>query len=134
MGPGLRVSDLEAAARFYRDGLGLSIVGRVPLGELEELILGFGPDRRPPFLFLVGPKDAKSQERDEGPKSPGRIVFAVSNAQAAHARLLSAGYAPDPIKVHEASGTILFWATDPDGYRLEITQPGQSGAQGGEHG
>ncbi|MDG2002066.1 MAG: VOC family protein [Novosphingobium sp.] len=123
LGPGLAVSDLAAALKFYRDGFGLVEVGRVPLGEREEIILATGTARMPPFLFLVGPKQGKDEALAAGKADRGRIVFTVADLQAARARLAAAGYSPGEIKTHEGSGTALFWASDPDGHRLEIVQP-----------
>lgn len=128
LGSGLRVSNLDAALRFYRDGLGLVEAGRVPLGDLEELILAAGSAPAPPFLFLVGPKQGKDEQLVGTKADRGRIVFAVTDLQAARGRLADAGYAPGEIKTHEGSGTQLFWASDPDGHRLEIIQPAASAA------
>jgi len=123
MGPGLWTEDLDAAFRFYTEGLGLTQATRLEFGDTVEIILSFGAEPRPPMLMLLGPKDAEHGEAVPSEQRKDKLVLAVSDAEAARARLASAGYEPSEIHVHEQSGTRVFWATDPDGHRLEITQP-----------
>jgi catechol 2,3-dioxygenase-like lactoylglutathione lyase family enzyme len=127
MGPGLRVADLETATRFYRDGLGLNLLTRIPLGDAEEVIFGFGAGSEPPMLFLVGPKQGAAAPDDPPQNWRGRIVFAVPDIEALHHHLAAAGYEPGDIRRHEASGTRLFMVDDPDGHRVEIIQPSPQG-------
>ncbi len=114
MGPGLRVADLEIAVPFYTGGLGLTLVRQLSLSEgREEVVLAFGDNPQPPFLSLVGPLE---------PGTNSRTVLAVSDIAAVHDRLAALGYEPGEMRVHEDSGTQLFWASDPDGNGFEIIQ------------
>jgi catechol 2,3-dioxygenase-like lactoylglutathione lyase family enzyme len=121
MGTGLRTNDLDGAIRFWRDGLGLVEVTRLGAGELTEVIMGFAGEPKPPMVMLLARKDGEAEAIVSNDKD--KLVLSVSDAEAARARLAAAGYAPGEIHVHEASGTKVFWVTDPDGHRLEITQP-----------
>ena len=123
IGTGLRTNDLDAAIRFWRDGLGLAEITRVEAGELIEVIMGFGPTLAPPMLMLLARKDGVPEELVPAATRKDKLVLSVSDAEAARTRLAAAGYAPGDIHVHEPSGTHLFWVSDPDGHRLEITQP-----------
>lgn len=117
-GPGLGTADLDRAIRFYEDGLGLKQAMRFTSGSVEEVIMSFGGDTALPMLLLVKPLKGDPEK----PSATDKLVLSVSDAAAMQARLLAAGYEPGEIHTHEASGTIIFWVTDPDGHRLEIVQ------------
>jgi len=121
VGPGFRTGDLDGALRFWREGLGMVELTRLDLGELVEVILGFGGDPRPPMVMLLARKDGAPEVITANDKD--KLVLSVSDAEAVRARLAGAGFAPTELHVHEASGTRVFFVTDPDGHRLEITQP-----------
>lgn len=123
MGAGLRTNDLDAAIRFWRDGLGLVEIHRIEPGDVVEVIMGFGGESRPPMLLLLARKDGVPEDLVPAEKRKDKLVLSVSDAEAVRAKLAAAGYAPGEIHVHEASGTKVFWVSDPDGHRLEITQP-----------
>jgi catechol 2,3-dioxygenase-like lactoylglutathione lyase family enzyme len=116
----IHAGDLDASVAFYRDGLGLVEMQRLDLGNAIEVILGFG-DAQSPFVLLLADKGAG----DAAPVLPrplAKLVLATSDAEKLHARLDSAGHAPTAIHLHAASGTRVFFVTDPDGNRIEITQ------------
>lgn len=122
IGPALRSSDLERSTRFYEQGLGMHVLRTIRMGSATEVILGFGGDIGQPVILL---------DKDDAPgKSPaiehgnadGRIMLRVDDADALSARLTAAGYVPDAMHADPAHQRKVFWATDPDGYRFEITQ------------
>lgn len=117
-GPGLGAADLDRSIQFYRDGLGLKLVMRFTPGSVEEAIMSFGEDNAQPMLLLVKPLEGDPEK----PSATDKLVLSVSDAAAMQARLRAAGYDPGEIHTHEASGTKIFWVTDPDGHRLEIVQ------------
>ena len=124
MGPGLYSSDLDASIAFFRDGLGLTLVGRFSPGStLEEAILSFGTGMTPPFIILARPNNAASPEPAGHVRRGDRIVLRVSDADAVRQRLVTAGFEAGEITVHSSSDTRIFWTSDPDGHHLEITQP-----------
>jgi catechol 2,3-dioxygenase-like lactoylglutathione lyase family enzyme len=123
IGAGLRTNDLDAAIRFWRDGLGLVEITRLEPGELIEVIMGFGTTVGPPMLLLLARRDGVPEDLVPAERRKDKLVLSVSDTEAARAQLAAAGYAPGEIHVHEPSGTHIFWVNDPDGHRLEITQP-----------
>jgi catechol 2,3-dioxygenase-like lactoylglutathione lyase family enzyme len=121
MGPGFRTGDLDQALRFWREGLAMVELTRLNFGDTVEVILGFGANPKPPMVMLLARSDGTGEEI--AVNATDKLVLAVSDAGAARARLEAAGFAPTEIHLHEASGTRVFFVTDPDGRRLEITQP-----------
>ncbi|MET0251083.1 MAG: VOC family protein [Novosphingobium sp.] len=119
LGPGLLTNDLDRALRFYQEGLGLSVLHRLDLPGVTEVMLGFGTRREPPLLMLVKPKDSPP---DRGTASGDKFVLTTNDAAAVAKRLQAAGYEPGPVKGGSAGGVRTFWVTDPDGHRLEIIQ------------
>ena len=121
MGAGYRTADLDAALRFWTEGLGMAELTRLDHGELVEVILGFDGRQTPPMILLLARKDGADEEIIVSDKD--KLVLSVPDAEAARVRLVDAGYEPTALRVHEASGTKVFFVTDPDGHRREITQP-----------
>lgn len=119
MGPAVRVTDIEASLRFYRDGLGMTVLHQLTFDDVQEVILAFGAEPSPPFLFLL---HHSGDVGESGQGSGEKIVLTVSDAAAVSAQLVAAGFAPDPIRGHGNNGTVLFWATDPNGQRFEIIE------------
>jgi catechol 2,3-dioxygenase-like lactoylglutathione lyase family enzyme len=121
MGAGYHTADLDRALRFWTGGLGMVEMIRLDLGELVEVILGFGGPSQGPVVLLLARKDGATEQLVVSGKD--KLVLTVSDAAALRARLLATGAAPTDIHVHKASGTSVFFVNDPDGHRLEITQP-----------
>src|SRR3546814_16432658 len=92
------------------------------MGSTTEVILGFGGGIGQPVILLC--KDdapGKSPAIEQG-NGFGRIVLRVDDATALSARLTAAGYTPDEMHADAGSKRKVFWATDPAGFRHEITQ------------
>lgn len=120
-GAGLRTTDLERAVRFYRDGLGLAEVARFQTTEMDEAIMGFGPGSTSPPIFLLQRRDGVKEPLRAGERQD-KIILAVADAEALAGRLKAAGYAPGKIKHDAAHGVKVFWVSDPDGHRFEVTE------------
>ncbi|MEZ5743815.1 MAG: VOC family protein [Sphingomonadaceae bacterium] len=129
LGNGLWTQNLAAELAFWRDGFGMVEVRRLEFGDVVEVILAFSETPRPPMVFLLANKDGIGDANATQVNTRDKIVLSVSDAQAAHARLTAAGYEPGAIKVHAESGSQVFWVSDPDGRRLEVTQPGSASAR-----
>lgn len=117
-GPVLMVADLERSVRFYTQGLGLvlgSRLGGSPGPGATLIAPGGAPS---PFILL---RQRAPTARTEGGIEVGnglsRMMLSVRDAQAAAARLISAGYNPSAPNARN-----IFFITDPDGYRYELIQ------------
>lgn len=118
-GVGLSTVNLDRAVRFYREGLGLSEVRRFQTAEVDQVIMGFGPDSSP-HLFLVQRRAGKNTALSGDHQD--KIILQVDDAARLSARLKAAGYAPGEIEEKSAHGVKLFWVSDPDGHRFEVTE------------
>lgn len=110
---GLRVTDVAASLRFYR-ALGYLEVGTVrgtPLGDLTLLRL---PDDEFATLELM---------QGQPGTGPAHIAIQVESLDAVRASLKAAGFETGEIERPGGdAGPQTSWATDPDGYRYELTQ------------
>jgi lactoylglutathione lyase len=114
----VRVSDLEASLKFYRDALGL-----------EELSRRDSPQGRFTLMFLAAPEDHAAQveltynwdpEVYSGGRNFGHIAYAVDNVYAACQRLQDHGVT---ILRPPRDGRMAF-VRSPDGISIELLQRG----------
>ncbi|MBV8095432.1 MAG: VOC family protein [Acetobacteraceae bacterium] len=99
---------MEVAERFAFEGFTLVYL-RSPESEFE-LELTINHDQKEPYQLGNG---------------YGHIAFSVSDLEAEHQRVSSAGLNPMPIKEMVYQGRKLakfFFLQDPDGYRIEVLQ------------
>jgi len=116
----LYVDDLDAAAVFYRDVLGLELVAReagrhVFLRCGASMVLLFNPDRCS--------ADGSSDVPRHGAHGPGHLALAVDNDElpAWRAHLEARGVAIEQV-IERPSGNSLYFR-DPAGNSLELTTP-----------
>ena len=130
----LRVSDMERALAFYRDGLGLRVIFDVRLdGSGLEAVTGakgasgrmvglLAPGRGKVCIELLGfdrpPSERPPQGRFTGYSN---ISLSVDDLDAAYAACISRGLRPlqKPIEV---GGVRMFFLADPDGTPIELIQ------------
>jgi len=128
----VRVSDLERALAFYRDGLGLRPLFDVRLdgpgldavtgtkgarGRMVGLLVpGAGQVSIELIHFEHPPLERPPEGRFTG---WGNISLSVADIDAAHAACSERGLAPLSPPV-EVGGVRMFFLTDPDGARIEI--------------
>lgn len=117
----IRVLDLDASLKFYKEALDLEIAERL---DFE----GFS------LVYLRNEENDMELELtwNEGTEEPythgtgyGHIAVAVDDLEAEHAKLTGCGYAPLEIKEFFREGTLLakfFFVQDPDGYKIEFLQ------------
>jgi glyoxylase I family protein len=130
----VRVSNMERALAFYREGLGLRQLFDVRLdGPGLDSVTGTAGARGRMIGFVVPGSGKVSIEliHFEHPKlSPppegrftgwGNISLSVADIAAAHAECLARGLAPLSPPV-EVGGVQMFFLTDPDGARIEIIE------------
>ena len=128
----VRVSDIERALAFYRDGLGLRSLFDVELSGpgLESVTGAKGARGRMVGLLVPGSGIASIEliHFEHPPLEPppqgrftgwGNISLSVADLDAAHAECVARGLAPLSPPV-EVGGVRMFFLTDPDGARIEI--------------
>ena len=117
----VRVTDLEASLRFYRDALGLEVlnVREVPAGRFT-------------LAFLAAPGDSTAQveltynwgvESYELGTAYGHIALGMLDVYDACEKIKAAGgqvtREAGPVK---GGTTVIAFVTDPDGYKIELIQ------------
>jgi lactoylglutathione lyase len=121
----LAVADFAASLRFYRDQLGLEV-----LATYDD----------PPYATLIaaGARISLAEQNHPAPDRPGVVMSApvdrsradvvlvleVDDAQAAHQELRNRGV-PFLAEIYRPPwGGSRFFCVDPDGYLVEIEEPG----------
>ena len=116
----VRVTDVEASLRFYRDALGLELLSR------REF-----PQGRFTLIFLAAPGDAAAQvelthnwdpEPYAGGRNFGHLAYQVDDIYAACRRLMDHGVT---INRPPRDGRMAF-VRSPDGISVELLQAGSS--------
>ena len=116
----VRVTDVEASLRFYRDALGLELLSR------REF-----PQGRFTLIFLAAPGDAAAQvelthnwdpETYAGGRNFGHLAYQVDDIYAACRRLMDHGVT---INRPPRDGRMAF-VRSPDGISVELLQAGSS--------
>lgn len=114
----VRVTDIEASLRFYRDALGLNLLSR------REM-----PQGRFTLVFLAAPGDDSAQveltynwdpEAYTGGRNFGHLAYAVDDIYAACQRLADHGVT---INRPPRDGRMAF-VRSPDGISIELLQHG----------
>ena len=128
----LRVRNLEAALRFYCDGLGMRLLRRkeYPGGQFTLAFVGYGDEADTAVLELTHnwPTD-EGKERDyELGTAFGHIAIGVDDIRATCEALRAKG-----VKITREPGpmqhgtTVIAFVEDPDGYKVELIET-RSGA------
>ena len=108
----LQVRDLERAARFYQDGLGLSRAPQAPPGAVVFATT--------PIPFAVRePLPGTDLDAGPGPGTGVGLWFRCDGVQALHAKLVELGTPILKGPVPGPFGTTFTFA-DPDGYAVTI--------------
>ncbi|WP_066254657.1 VOC family protein [Hydrogenophaga flava] len=117
----IRVRDLDASLRFYREVLALTPSHRLDFADFSlvylrndetdaEIELTWNRGRQEPYTHGDG---------------YGHVAVVVDDVPARHAELVQAGHAPLPVKEFKAGETLLarfFFILDPDGYKIEVLE------------
>jgi NAD(P)-dependent dehydrogenase (short-subunit alcohol dehydrogenase family) len=119
----LTVSDLDKAAAFYRDGLGLSTVNEWELPEGRGLLLGAG---RATLELLDQSMVAYVDQIEAGQRvsGPVRLVFEVSDVATAREALQQAGAAPLHEIVDTPWGDHNARVRSPEGMQITLFEAG----------
>jgi lactoylglutathione lyase len=119
----VRVRDVDAALRFYLDGLGMKLLGRFDVASRRStgVFIGYGDYSTGGVLELVDKWD------DTGPYTHGsgygHVAIGVPDILATIARLAAMGAEViTPPTALMAGGPRVAFVRDPDGYELELIQ------------
>ena len=116
----LRVGDLEASVAFYTQVLGMTELRRkeYPEGRFTNVFVGFQPESEGAVLELTYNWDQGAYDLGDG---YGHVALAVDDVYAACERIREKGgritREPGPMK---HGTTVLAFAQDPDGYKVEL--------------
>lgn len=116
----IRVGDLDASIKFYRDLLGMNELRRkdFPEGRFTLVFLGYGDESENTVLELTHNWDTKEYQLGNG---FGHLAIEVEDVYAACERIRSQGgkivREAGPMK-HGSS--VLAFVEDPDGYKIEL--------------
>ena len=115
----LKVRDLERAARFYRDVLGLREVARGTFGGRMAFFSATGENHHDIALFEVGPDAAPHEDNRVGLYHVAlRIGSTLEELRAAKVHLAASGVGALRLRDHAVSQSI--YLNDPDGNGLEL--------------
>jgi catechol 2,3-dioxygenase-like lactoylglutathione lyase family enzyme len=120
MSTGLRTADLQRATRFYTEGLGMVVLGKVESAASTEVVFGFAGRKDEPGIIVFQDKGANRTTPVEHGNADTKIVIGVRDAIAIARRLTAAGYSAGDI--HEHGPYKILIAHDPDGYKFEIVE------------
>ena len=118
----VRVRDLEASLRFYREILGLEEAFRINEedGSPRLVYVWIAPGQ---FLELF-PNGKTDPERGGHMTGMQHICLETDDAEAEHERLTALGVKPDGPVVTGKAGARQFWIRDPDGNPIELMEMG----------
>jgi catechol 2,3-dioxygenase-like lactoylglutathione lyase family enzyme len=117
---GIAVADLDRSTDFYTRVAGLSVLMRLALPEMDEVILGY-PGSKGAAVVLMHYTDGS----DPAPSDlPVKLVFYVPDPQGFADAVAAEGLAivRKPAPVPELGGTLVGFVKDPDGYTIELLQ------------
>ena len=120
----IRVGDLDRSLRFYTDVLGMKLLRRrdYPDGKFTLAFVGYGPESEHAVIELTHNWDTARYELGNG---FGHIALEVEDAYRACDEIKARGG-----KVTREAGpmkhgtTVIAFAEDPDGYKIELIQRG----------
>ena len=117
---GIGVSDLDRSVDFYSRVLGMEQIGKLRLPEMDEVLLGYNRSRGP-ALVLMHYTDGREVDYAH---LPVKVVVYVSDPTALAAAIRAEGLevTREPAPVPELGDAVVGFATDPDGYVVEILQ------------
>ena len=119
----IRVTDEARARDYYARAFGLEPADRFDFPDFTLLYLR-SPES--PFELELTVNKERSEPYDLG-NGYGHLAFTVDDVEAEHARFAREGLPATPVKEMKHGDTPLakfFFATDPDGYKIEVIQRG----------
>lgn len=110
-------SEREASLRFY-ETLGFRVTESHVRPERKDEIIFMEQQDVVLELFI----SAGNPQRVSNPEAYGlrHLALRTEDAEAVREKLISAGYAPEPIRTDTFNGRKLFFVKDPDGLPIEL--------------
>ena len=119
----IRVIDEDRSVDFYRRAFGLEIVNRLEFADFTLIYLAHELDG---FELELTINHGRTEAYDLG-DGYGHLAVVVNNLQAEYDRFIGEGFTVGKI-VDMKNGNMpvarFFFATDPDGYKIEVIQKG----------
>ena len=123
IGTALNVVDLDREIAFYTRALGLKVAATLPAGRGSETILQFPGNPAQASLLLMHDTTPNAPKSLTHGNDFSRLVIRVTDLAALATRLTQLGYPHGEIRAG-GQGYLVLMMTDPEGYRLELVQPG----------
>jgi catechol 2,3-dioxygenase-like lactoylglutathione lyase family enzyme len=137
---GFTVADIDRSIAFYRDVLGLTLLGRqegrrpylatitgFPEVYLKTAWLAVAPGGHVLELLEYSSHPAPATPRDTNRPGNGHLCFQVADIMATYERLAAHGVVfispPAPVTSGANAGAVGCYLRDPDGFTLELFQP-----------
>lgn len=119
----IRVIDEARSVDFYRRAFGLEIVNRIEFAEFTLVYMAHELDG---FELELTINHGRTEPYALG-DGYGHLAVVVDNLQAEHERFTAEGFTVGKV-VDFKNGNVpvarFFFATDPDGYKIEVIQKG----------
>jgi lactoylglutathione lyase len=118
----IRVGDLEASKRFYREALGMKILREqdFPDGKFTLCFIGYGDESDHTVIELTYNYGRSDYTLGD---AFGHVAIGTRDIQAACARVRALGYkvAREPGPMKHGTAVIAF-VEDPTGYKIELIE------------
>ncbi|WP_367273939.1 VOC family protein [Bosea sp. (in: a-proteobacteria)] len=122
----LHVADIERSIAFYTDVLGMRVLrrGDMPDEGRRNAFIGYGPEENTTVLELT---DYRGRSAYEAGDAFGHIALGMDDVREACRLIAAAGgqVTREPFTI--ASGKVIAFLADPDGYAIELVQPAPAG-------
>ncbi len=119
----IRVIDEARSVDFYRRAFGLEIVNRIEFAEFTLVYMAHELDG---FELELTINHGRTEPYTLG-DGYGHLAVVVDNLQAEHDRFTAEGFTVGKVVDFKNGNTPVarfFFATDPDGYKIEVIQKG----------
>lgn len=119
----IRVLDEQKSLEFYRKAFGLSVVQRVPFDGFTLIYLA---NAETGFELELTVNAGRTQPYELG-DGYGHLAVSVEDVEAEHRRFSELGLTVGKLVDMPSDGkpfARFFFATDPDGYKIEVLQRG----------
>jgi len=123
IGTALNVVDLDREIAFYTQALGLKVAATLPGPTRSETILQFPGNSAQGSILLMHDTTSNAPKSLNHGNDFSRLVIRAVDLPALAERLTRLGYAHGDIRTG-GQGYQVLMMSDPEGYRLEIVQPG----------
>jgi len=117
----IRVRDLDRSIEFYDRAFGLKVADRF---DFDGFTLVYLRNDENDFEIELTWNEGQEEPYSHG-TGYGHVAVCVDDAKAEHARVESAGLAPNDVKEFHRDGSLMarfFFVQDPDGYKIEVLE------------